>query len=246
MKSEHAESTPPLDDDGTEKAARYKEKYPEASKRRLHIPRDKEGEPNPEVFEVARTLEKKLAEYPFFIGLAPYGSRMKGYSSESSDVDIVIFYDSSKTPEEDWQEVFDDFKQNADQTAAPLAAKAEQEINFNYHDLSPRRIKQYLVTANPSEYLATMALGDFCEIAVGPKVEEYRKSIGDELKKQPEEKRKQAIEGIVAMLMAREKTKMEGSVSRRIPEVVGQEQEILEAREKLWQERVEKVLGLAE
>ncbi len=59
------------------------------------------GEPyiacEPKVFEITRAVERELSQYHWFIGVFPFGSRVKGYSDEkqNSDYDMYIVTDDS-------------------------------------------------------------------------------------------------------------------------------------------------------
>lgn len=83
---------------------------PESFEKKLYIPRDAEGEPNREELKKIREIENILKNHPAFVGLAPFGSIIKGYSKGDSDIDINIIYDSSKTPSLTRTDIFLQFK----------------------------------------------------------------------------------------------------------------------------------------
>ena len=60
----------------------------------LYIPRNVEGEPNRELLDITRAMEETLQQNESFVGLAPFGSWMSGYSNEKSDIDLYVLYDS--------------------------------------------------------------------------------------------------------------------------------------------------------
>ncbi len=68
---------------------------------RLFYPRNIEGRPNTKPLEAVRHIEEFLRTNYFtankkLVGLAPYGSTMKGYNFSESDLDIIILYDAPR------------------------------------------------------------------------------------------------------------------------------------------------------
>lgn len=66
----------------------------------LFHPWDAFGGENTEAWEFIRSLDKKLSRYPWYVGLSPFGSTLKGYSTSASDVDLTILYDGGLVPED--------------------------------------------------------------------------------------------------------------------------------------------------
>ena len=60
-----------------------------------------DGEKNEKVFEITRRIKTELSQFPEFVGVAPFGSRTKGYADEhifepktgmiGSDYNVFIF-----------------------------------------------------------------------------------------------------------------------------------------------------------
>jgi predicted nucleotidyltransferase len=65
--------------------------------KKLYHATDIEGRKNTEVIKTLRELQTELEKFPEFVGLSLYGSTMKGYSEEESDIDFAILYDERKS-----------------------------------------------------------------------------------------------------------------------------------------------------
>lgn len=59
------------------------------------VPTARWQEGDREIIAKTRDVEKTLHNEPGFVGVAPYGSRWKGHSSEDSDYDVIALYDST-------------------------------------------------------------------------------------------------------------------------------------------------------
>jgi len=65
-------------------------KYNNGIEDKVYVPRDLEGRIDEKYIEMLRLVESELSAYSWFIGIAPYGSRSKGYSEAGSYIDIHI------------------------------------------------------------------------------------------------------------------------------------------------------------
>src|SRR3989344_5864417 len=69
---------------------------PESFEKKLYDPKDIEDVPNTRALELIREIEDKFNGNPAFVGIVPRGSMVHGYSTEKSDLDILVLFDSSK------------------------------------------------------------------------------------------------------------------------------------------------------
>lgn len=68
---------------------------PESFEKKIYIPRDIEGESLTQELAEVRQIEAKFDNVPEFISIVGEGSIFKGYNVETSDIDLVLLYDSS-------------------------------------------------------------------------------------------------------------------------------------------------------
>ncbi len=226
----------------TPRGDEYRQRALKSREGKLYNPRNIEGEPNWEMFEVAKRLESALGKYSWFIGLTLYGSKMMGYSNEKSDTDIGIFYDSDETPP--GQVLKDIAKERADLGLDEARSGFDTLLSheMKIYDLSLGRMK-YLIRGEDG--LGYMTFSLFCGPAIGQRVQEYRKMLGEEIKKLPDEKRKQFIRELGGMLSSLDRASYSTREKRKLP-VSSQFPEIVKPRLDLWERRALKVLGLQE
>lgn len=216
----------------------YKKEYPESAKGKFAIPRDAEGKPNKEVFELARSFVDKLSKYPSFIGVAPYGSKMKGYSSaEDSDTDIAIFTEFPNPTKTDELAEVNELRKDALETA--YAYGGPEHVHIQYYDFNEGTIKHSIV--NHNFYPGRMALATFFGVTTGPKVEQYKKLIAEEVNNLSEERKKDFIDDLVDMAVGMEDSRTE-TVQERIPST--KEHDLGGARAELWEKRITNALKI--
>ncbi len=214
----------------------YKKEYPESAKQKFAIPRDAEGKPNQEIFGITRDFVEKLSKYPSFIGAAPYGSKMKGYSVEDSDTDIAIFTELPK----DITSVEENIERSELRREALEASYGHggpDAVHIEYHDLDEGTIRRAIVDSN--NYPTRIALVNFFGIVAGPKVEEYRKIIAKHINALSEDKRETFIHELVLMALSLENIR-KVAIEERIPST--KEAGMITTRRAVWEKRINDVL----
>lgn len=210
---------------------------PESFERKLFIPRNVEGEQNQKELEVIRTLEERLKDHPAFVGLAPGGSVMRGYSNEFSDIDIWVIFDPSKVPPDDHERInkggsniFRDFR--------------ERGVHFFFISLSPKALDlgSHVSAKNTTDFgheipdiLATMT-----GIVTGKKIDRYRAQIREELQQLTSAQREALKQQALDTLKERDRMSMK-KLTKRIPEAEPHSEDIFEARKRLWENRWERI-----
>lgn len=79
---------------------------------KLSIAKTIEGKKDEKLFTITREIEQKLKHYAGFIGVVPFGSRVKGYATDESDYDYWALFDTDITNNNETfnlDDVFDDF-----------------------------------------------------------------------------------------------------------------------------------------
>jgi predicted nucleotidyltransferase len=148
--------------------------------KKLYDPRDVEGSQDVETFEAVRMLEKALSEYPEFIGLDPFGSTMKGYSTPDSDIDIEILIDVGVDDIVDNIRTVTRITSEIEVKARSVANSLKGELHKDIHtsifivnkNENSKRI-QYELAGDEDDALI---VGNLFRIVRGPKIQEYRKS----------------------------------------------------------------------
>ena len=163
------------------------EEFKRAAESKLHILRDVEGEPNREELGIIRKLEKELSKLPAFIGLAPFGSVMGGYSKDpenkfhDSDIDVYLFFDGGKL-----ETNYGLFAGNVEKIRDSLETTTKKAIHLNVIDVNPKLVIEKLrgellgmLTENifPVDEMATMS-----RVVTGKKIDEYRDTIAQEMR----------------------------------------------------------------
>jgi len=213
---------------------------------------DSRGKLEERIFEVARQLEKKFSKYPWFIGVAPFGSRVKGYSlpNEGSDIDVAVLYDSSISGMSSgacWAFVQEECK------------SAEKDFDKNLvavpYDLKLPKLETFLqrpLGKGIEAILFTGGLMHLCTTGFGPKVDEYARAIGDAINKLPIRNRTMVVNRITGdILIDENKARVtEGKIRDRIRgmEKVSDEEfkGLVESRKSHWRKHVVEVLGIQE
>ena len=228
----------------TPRADEYRQNYPQALKEKLFIPRDKEGAPNYEAIKTARDITERLSGHTWFVSAALHGSQLQGYSDESSDTDMAIFYDSTHLQSKDEDPV----KLILGESAKLRKEGRNSEVTI--YDLSPasidRLIEEYVGFRLPWDATPN-GLGKLCFPATTPQILDYRKAVGEKMRALPEEKREKLLSSIVDELMYWEKSRA-GKVKERIPDVKDltrkARSEIRDERRERWESRVHEIFGI--
>ncbi|MDP3726202.1 MAG: hypothetical protein Q8R36_03315 [bacterium] len=218
---------------------------PESFTKKLFIARDVEGKPNDKELIALREVEKQLSQDPLFIGLAPFGSVVGGYSTEQSDVDVYILEDylpaQRESPAEKLRNELITTKLDE------IAKRLHIHIHFIITHINPEIMLQNLALGiergNPCAYIETQ-LAEMSRLVTGKKINKYRKIIADELQKLSPEQQQQVANNIIESLVRRDVMSF-SKRERRIPELTEEDhQRILNEREKMWTKRVKTIWNI--
>ena len=222
------------------------------SKEKLFDFRTVEGQVNCGAISDIREIERKLGCFPPFVGLAVRGSTTRGYSTEFSDLDLVLLYDSSIS------------SHTVDNESHPFSFMLMvAEYGFSSNSRSVEMKKKDI---NPERLSTEVPIipADIFRIVTGTKIAKYRKLYSEYISQQPKDQRNMIVEGLALELMVDDSLgwqKMTGRVSGvPISDYVGEVNlynEVLKAngisapreiyeKEKLrlWQTRIKRLLQI--
>lgn len=218
---------------------------PESFEKKLYIARDIEGGPNERKLAALRELDKRLAESELFVGLAPFGSVVSGYSTEESDLDIYALYSYPKGASLD-------FWQNTREKIRKIESEIEKEQKIKIHLISKNINPQFVIDNiklgaesknNPGEFVET-ELAEMSRVVTGKKIDQCRKIISEKLQELSVEQKQQLANSIVDSLVRRDAMSLPKRVKRMKDLSEEEHQSILAERKKMWRERVKKIWGL--
>ena len=221
----------------------------------LTISEDLHGRLDLRSYPAAQELSKALAPNRAFIGVAQFGSRTQGHAELLSDVDLVIFYDSTKLPGPkgfpNISEFEDEVKKKAQELNEELVIWGAG-IKCNLQDLGYGGWQQtvgMLANGEPFEeeheqYHDSLAYL-FGQTIIGPRIDKYRELIKKRILKYPKEKQDLVIEGLANFAVKGEGPSMYGKAVERVPEIQKSELPAIESdRKELWKEQIRQALRL--
>lgn len=189
--------------------------------------------------KAAEAANKILENTGGYIGVAAIGSMVGGYADENSDIDLVVFLEDTAFPERSDQYSIADYLEKRIKQESPhnreiscipavLDASGIREIVSMFPDHTPR------------EYWFRI----FSPTAIGPKIEEYRKKISDEIRKLSPEEQQIVIAGFARAIVIGEKAR-EDTIRERIYGTSDEDlTDLFIAREVQWREQIEQILQL--
>ena len=180
----------------------YEKRYPRIAREKLVIPRTMEGTLNLDFYDVAKELNDILSDTPGYVGLAPVGSRTRGYarqgSEQESDVDVLFFYDSSKTPRHEFE-----FARHSAISAVQNSQGKTIDSGFPIN-VTHMGIVYSLLPLSRGQTQETQLGFLFAQTAIGPHIDESRKQVAEYLKTFPSPSRAKAIRGLADATVALE------------------------------------------
>lgn len=215
---------------------------------KLYISKDIEGERNKEIMGTVKELAKSLEEQDSrIIGVAPYGSVVRGYRIEGkSDLDVYVLYDDrEEIGEKEWganisvitdetQETFDKIYKPKNLSPIDIAVNA---ININPELINTREKGDLNYYRNVETYAPIFL------VVTGKKIDDYREYWVKKVSEMSEDQRDKLIYNSVKWLTRYadfnpDKLRGRLGISR---EKLG---EIMDTREDLWRKRVKHLLKI--
>ncbi|MBI2035803.1 MAG: nucleotidyltransferase domain-containing protein [Candidatus Liptonbacteria bacterium] len=205
---------------------------PESFEGKLYNPRDVEGKPNTEALEQLRDVEKDLKNNPAFIGIVPGGSRIKGYSIEGSDIDVLILFDSSKIDSEKDKNDF-------------LTEYSFKGFQFLFLDVNLEKLLPDLQLDPRGDGMGAVIqrMAALTELVSGHQVGDYRNAIKQSYNQLSKDARDIVKNRAVDLLMDKEEYAAR-KIEKRMADKLNKDS-FLEQRRKLWEERYEQIWGMS-
>ena len=213
---------------------------PESFKNKLYIARNVEGDPNNEDLALLHSLQEKLADKKGFVGIAPFGSIVTGYSSTESDFDLVDLYDdpddypdarNGNIGNELWMEIL------------KLTDGLKRKINIFGQNVNLELFLHSMENGVSNDYLIA-GLAQMSGLVTGEKIADYRKKLTLELENLPTEEKTDLLNKVVDYLFEQD-AKSLTKRKKRMPNLTEEEhQNILSARKDMWEKRVKEVWNL--
>lgn len=208
---------------------------------KLYIPEDVNGEPNRQELRIAREVSEELSKYPGFIGLAPFGSVMSGYSNEKSDLDLCILFDQKEAGKDGYLNFWRHSRSICAEKGGDRKVSGTHITNISVEEII-RDIHNFL---EKGSQFPGNALEDMTKVFIGKKIDRYRKPIAEELKKMSEEDQTKIADMIVAGLADTDNLSLRKR-TERLPEFTQEDHEtILKTREEMWKKRVKNIWGIS-
>lgn len=209
--------------------------------RHLYETRDVMGDRRPEAVRIAHILHERLQDIPGFIGIDLYGSSVKGYADDSSDVDMRIIVDNSDI-ETSTADIATMIKERVEQYGKEATLSIQCSVSY----VSQQMIQEVFQGDLEKKTLKIREVVPIFRKVTGKKIDGMRSVARDALSQIDPDKREKCIDIIATAIQVGdwdysayldEDEKMEGRVGgERLP-IVG------EARKKMWKDRVAKILG---
>ena len=199
---------------------------------KLYVPRSFEGEKSEKFFEVLRFIEDELTAYPWFIGIAPYGSQTKGYSNEESDIDLYVFCDNT-------------FTTSDSDIVAALRKNVKEKYHIELHlhtDTKDEKFIKHAFNEPGLAYAAGNIVKMFSGLAIGPGIEILRKDISEAFQSASAQTRQEILDETLKKIWGQESESAQ-KITERLTHDSHATQEIIEKRMQLWKKRLENLWG---
>jgi hypothetical protein len=232
--------------------------FKERFSRKLYNPRNIEGVAKKEVFEIVEIIYRTLADEKEFVGVAPFGSSVNGYSTRASDIDVRLYLELPDIPKDLKIRMLlgldvDDFLIRSGENHARTkeltekAIKALEQMNFdisNIHVLpfvlskaeNIIRIQKGLNEEGDAEII-----GALFRIVKGGRIKEFRDSAIEQLKKLSEEERNRQVE-LIAQALSQSELMSFHKINDRTDEPLDPV-DLHNTRAAMWKDRIFKFLN---
>lgn len=203
---------------------------------KLYTVRDISADANFEVFEVGRDLDRQFKDHPNFVGTAPFGSKVRGYSDKISDLDETILIDAKN--KEELTLIVNDVVDYCE----ALSEQKDFKVSPLFSNVNMEQLKKGLESEITSkEYITSVcAIADICNASKGAKVQVVLENIRNNLLSNNVENSKNILE-IGSKYLAERDVANPSKISDRLGKPIDPNLHI-EKRIEMWKKRMQKVL----
>lgn len=202
---------------------------------KLYNPRSAEGEPNWAELKQIRELDEALSSHEGYVGLAPYGSTIGGYSNKDSDIDVKIFFDNDIYKKHDYKDRynFEALSKITEAARKSFRNQGERDVHIYFHDITLNTFTKPEFT-DPFEYGHRAA--DIFRMTTGDKIDAYREKVVDYVRQFSQDYQDTFKRAVAGKLLEFERA----SIKKHAARVSGtDEAQIIEDKRKLLEQRVE-------
>ena len=197
------------------------------------------GEYNRELFSVVRDIESRLEKTPEFIGLSPFGSQTKGFSTEISDFDLYILLDAPSIYIKELDELLSDIKKEY--------AKKGIKVSFLKETIRSEGWGTPNVSVSEEAIESVDSMAALSRVATGRKIDIYRHLVREKIEKMHPLKKRAFFANIIGFLtemdtIPRTLNKME-DIANENGNMNFDKESYGKARQELWTKRVHKIFG---
>jgi hypothetical protein len=208
-----------------------------ASERKLFIPRKADGEPNYELLDMYRDLDRELKDsFYSYVGIIPVGSQITGEAKQQSDLDIRVLLDIT-VRDFDFCKMYleTEFEENVTETY-------DKEPHLLLSEVSMPAFKKCFEydVFDSNKNNASDALALVLHLVVGERIGEYRALVRDMFNNLPASLKQQVLHAAISKILSFETISLP-----KIKNVTGSdfdEATYLRHRRVLWERRA-KLLG---
>ncbi|MFA6189984.1 MAG: nucleotidyltransferase domain-containing protein [Candidatus Staskawiczbacteria bacterium] len=218
-------------------------KRKERMETKLYLARDIDGEPNSEELQAIRQLEQELSSREDFIGIAPYGSVVAGYNTDNSDLDLIILYDNSQESRGKIPKIEYGLKQICEMIGKANNIEISPDLVGIDLEAVLSDIKRSF-SGDKMNIFPRRALISLSRLAIGNKVDDYRRIIAEELHKLTKDQQEEVIADLVYALHFIDSASGLKRSSKMRRMWIHEHDEIIEKRKELWERRVRKIWGI--
>ena len=217
----------------------------ESLENKLYSVRGVEKKPNLQETGEMRLIESELRSIPEFVAVVPQGSLVKGYSAESSDMDLAILYDSSGVSyntKEYWEQR-NTLSEAMKKLKLDLWEKRKRDkqnlrnVSFRLYDVNQDVLENKFLPEKRFIELAYL----FC-LLIGEKGKMYRKNWTEKINNLSPQEKSAVVENIVEVLSKRDFDF--DTLKERV--AIEDKEKLFESRRNLWKKRIEKLLEISD
>lgn len=226
----------------TPRGEQYRERYPDQVETKLFIARDKNGAPNETLFREGRLLDSRMAKYPWYVGVVPNGSGMKGYSEPrtrygGSDIDMVVLMDDTKAGNVSARETLDR------ECGQPTGERGGY-YDFHIADVSEPEIREFIT--DPTVPNRIFGVWNLFGPATGERIDQYRALFRNIFLSHSPAERVHIVDKLVESIRHAEETRLDVMQQRTKKSGTMESpitQETLLQRSDMWRARINKILA---
>lgn len=215
---------------------------PDDYSKKLFIARDIENKPETDSFRAVETVDKKLNQYPFYIGTRLFGSSVKGYSLPEvidSDVDLRVIYDPEKIIKKEFQDL--EFARDVEEFNLDQTSGSKRPVNITIYPFSINEITNTVQQGKIQE--VSTGIAQLSGLIKGQRVNEYRTLVKNLIETLSPDQKEKIIQDVASALIF-EDSRSEKKIKERMNFSKPEFHQMLAQRRGLWINRLRKLYNV--